>query len=54
LADYVGSENILWATDYPHADGFPDAPNMIKRMGLPPDTLANILAGGAKRYYKLQ
>jgi len=26
---------------------------MIKRMGLPPDTLANILAGGAKRYYNL-
>lgn len=51
LAEYIGSENILWATDYPHADGFPDAPNMIKRMGLPPHTLANVLAGGAKRYY---
>ncbi len=54
LADYLGSENILWATDYPHADGFPDAANLIKRMGLPPQTLANVLAGGAKRYYGLQ
>jgi uncharacterized protein len=54
LAEYIGSENILWATDYPHADGFPDAPNLIKRMGLPPKTLANVLAGGAKRYYNMQ
>jgi predicted TIM-barrel fold metal-dependent hydrolase len=53
LADYLGSDNILWATDYPHADGFPDAANMIKRMGLPPQTLANVLAEGAKRYYGL-
>jgi uncharacterized protein len=53
LAEYIGSDNILWATDYPHADGFPDAANMIKRMGLPPKTLANVLAGGAKRYYNL-
>jgi predicted TIM-barrel fold metal-dependent hydrolase len=53
LAEYLGSDSILWATDYPHADGFPDAANMIKRMGLPPRTLANVLAGGAKRYYNL-
>ncbi len=54
LAEYIGSDNILWATDYPHADGFPDAANMIKRMGLSPKTLANVLAGGAKRYYNIQ
>jgi len=23
LADYIGPHKILWATDYPHADGFP-------------------------------
>jgi len=51
LADYIGSSNILWATDYPHLDGFPDAPKMIRAMGLPEATLANVLAGGAKRYY---
>jgi len=22
LADYIGPEKILWATDYPHPDGF--------------------------------
>jgi predicted TIM-barrel fold metal-dependent hydrolase len=54
LADYIGSDNILWATDYPHLDGFPDAANMIKAMGMPSHTLANVLAGGAKRYYNLQ
>ncbi|HEV8711628.1 MAG TPA: amidohydrolase family protein [Candidatus Binatia bacterium] len=54
LADYLGSDNILWATDYPHLDGFIGAPQMIKAMGLPPQTLANVLAGGAKRYYGLQ
>jgi uncharacterized protein len=26
LAEYIGSDNILLATDYKHADGFPDAP----------------------------
>ena len=51
---YLGSDNILWATDYPHLDGFPGAPNMIKAMGMAPKTLSNVLAGGAKRYYNLQ
>jgi uncharacterized protein len=54
LADYLGSENILWATDYPHLDGFPDAPNLIKQMGLAPQTLKHVLATGAKRYYNRQ
>jgi len=54
LADYIGADNILWATDYPHLDGFWDAPGMTRRMGLPPKTLADVLAGGAKRYYNLQ
>jgi predicted TIM-barrel fold metal-dependent hydrolase len=54
LADYLGSDHILWATDYPHLDGFWNAPGMIRAMGMPPQTLANVLAGGAKRYYGLQ
>lgn len=53
LADYIGSENILWATDYPHLDGFWNAPNMIKKMGMPDATLKNILAQGAKNLYNL-
>lgn len=53
LADYIGSTNILWATDYPHFDGFWGAPGLIKQLGLPPETLANVLAAGAVRYYGL-
>jgi len=27
LADYIGPHKIMWATDYPHSDGFfPGAP----------------------------
>jgi hypothetical protein len=30
LADYIGPHKILWATDYPHSDGFfPGAPKMM-------------------------
>ena len=54
LADYIGADNILWATDYPHFDGFTGAPDMIKAMGLPPVTLAQVLASGAMRYYGLK
>jgi uncharacterized protein len=51
LADYIGSENILWATDYPHVDGYWGAVQMIRDLGLPPQTERNVLSGGAKRYY---
>jgi uncharacterized protein len=54
LADYIGADNILWATDYPHFDGFTGAPQMIKSMGLPQTTLAKVLAGGALRFYDLK
>jgi hypothetical protein len=31
LAEHIGPHKILWATDYPHRDGFsPGAPQMIK------------------------
>jgi hypothetical protein len=46
---------ILWATDYPHADGFfPGTPDLIaKRSGLSAATKREILAGGAMRFYGL-
>src|SRR5678816_4353268 len=35
LADYIGPHKILWATDYPHPDGFfPGAPKMIADLSL--------------------
>jgi hypothetical protein len=56
LADYIGPHKILWATDYPHRDGFfPGAPDMVReRMkGLSPDTQHQIMAGGAMGFYGL-
>ena len=55
LADYIGPHKILWATDYPHPDGFfPGAPKMIAdRPELSAATKREILAGGAMRFYGL-
>jgi predicted TIM-barrel fold metal-dependent hydrolase len=56
LADYIGPENILWATDYPHPDGFfPGAPAMVqeKLAHLPAETRRQVMAGGAMAFYGL-
>jgi uncharacterized protein len=54
LADYLGPTKILWATDYPHSDGFfPGAPKLIQDRPLSPETKAGILAGGAMAFYGL-
>jgi predicted TIM-barrel fold metal-dependent hydrolase len=55
LAEYIGPHKILWATDYPHADGFfPGAPALIaNRSGLSDASKRSILAGGAKAFYGL-
>jgi predicted TIM-barrel fold metal-dependent hydrolase len=55
LADYIGPHKILWATDYPHPDGFfPGAPKLIAgRPELSAETKRQILAGGARGFYKL-
>jgi len=53
LAEHIGPDHILWATDYPHPDGFIDAPGMIRKMGLKPEVLSAIMAAGAKNFYGL-
>ena len=56
LADYIGPNKIMWATDYPHPDGFfPGAPDMIRsRMkGLSEETQHGVMAGGAIGFYGL-
>ena len=56
LADYIGPHKILWATDYPHPDGFfPGAPEMVRQKltGLSENTRQQVMAGGAKGFYKL-
>lgn len=52
-ADYLGLNKLLWATDYPHSDGwFPGAPETIAQK-LPPEYRRQILAQGAIDFYKL-
>jgi uncharacterized protein len=56
LADYVGPNKIMWATDYPHPDGFfPGAPDMVRQRmaGLSPETQHGVLAGGALSFYAM-
>ena len=56
LADYIGPHKILWATDYPHRDGFfPGAPDMVRQrlVGTSPETQHQVLAGGAIGFYGL-
>lgn len=54
LADYIGPHKIMWATDYPHQDGFfPGAPKMMRdRLGsLSSETAHQVMAGGALGFY---
>ena len=56
LVDYVGANKILWATDYPHPDGFfPGAPAMVRKLieGASKETVSQVMAGGAKGFYGL-
>jgi predicted TIM-barrel fold metal-dependent hydrolase len=56
LADYIGPTKIMWATDYPHRDGFfPGAPDMVRERlkGTSPATQHGVLAGGAMGFYGL-
>jgi predicted TIM-barrel fold metal-dependent hydrolase len=57
LADYIGPHKIMWATDYPHRDGFfPGAPRMIldRLEGVSAETRHQVMAGGAMGFYGLQ
>ena len=50
LGDYIGPHKIMWATDYPHQDGFfPRTPEMIRERIAPlsPEAKHQVLAGGA-------
>jgi predicted TIM-barrel fold metal-dependent hydrolase len=53
LVDYIGAERILWATDYPHPDGFfPGAPAQIAAK-LSDENKHKVLAESAKAFYQL-
>lgn len=52
-AELLGENKLLWATDYPHSDGFfPGAPKMIAEQ-LPEIRRRGVLAQGAIDFYKL-
>ena len=54
LADYIGPHKVMWATDYPHQDGFfPDGPKMVRdRLGsLSAEAKHQVMAGGALGFY---
>jgi len=56
LADFIGPHKILWATDYPHPDGFfPGAPQMVRNLlgNASAATQSQIMAGSAKAFYGL-
>jgi hypothetical protein len=47
----------MWATDYPHQDGFfPGAPDMVRERiePLSREAKRQVLAGGAMGFYALQ
>jgi predicted TIM-barrel fold metal-dependent hydrolase len=53
LAECLGPQKILWATDYPYADGFfPGAPAMIAEKLAERDR-RKMLAESAIQFYKL-
>jgi uncharacterized protein len=53
LVDYLGANKILWATDYPHPDGFfPGAPKMIAEK-LPENLRRKVLAESAMQFYAM-
>jgi uncharacterized protein len=53
LVEYLGPTKILWATDYPHVDGFfPGAPAMIAEK-LSKKNQRKVLAESAMQFYNL-
>ena len=56
LAEHIGPHKILWATDYPHPDGFfPGAPDMVRGLlsNASAETKRQIMAGSAMKFYGL-
>ena len=54
--DRIGADNILWANDFPHAEGdWPNSQRVVQEQfsGVPAAAREKILAGNAIRIYKL-
>jgi uncharacterized protein len=56
LLDELGVENVMWGSDYPHADSvFPDSQEYIARQfgGLPDAVRCKVTCGNAGKFYGL-
>jgi predicted TIM-barrel fold metal-dependent hydrolase len=54
VAELVGDDNLMWASDYPHFDcTFPGAVAEVREAKVPPATLAKLLGKNAVRCYGL-
>ena len=56
MAQYIGEDNLMWGSDYPHPDGvWPDSTDVIaKTMGqLSKEVLYKITVGNAVRLYRM-
>jgi predicted TIM-barrel fold metal-dependent hydrolase len=54
LRDRIGVENMLWGSDYPHAEAtFPRSQQFLHRMfeGVPEDDLRKITSGNAAKMF---
>ena len=54
--DIIGVENLLWGSDYPHAEStFPESQRILDEIlvGVPEDEKALIVGGNAARLYNL-
>jgi predicted TIM-barrel fold metal-dependent hydrolase len=53
VVDYLGANHVMWATDFPHLDGwYPGAPKMVADR-LTAEQRAGVLGQSAIEYYKL-
>ena len=55
LRDYVGADNLMWGSDYPHPEStFPRSREIVDRIlvGVPEEEKAKIAGGNAAKLYK--
>ena len=56
VRDQIGVENMIWATDFPHAEtDWPESQNVIEEIfvGVPEDELRKMLSGNVIAYFHL-
>lgn len=54
VADYIGIENILWGTDFPHPDGTPNAKELIESYNFSKENKNKIFSENALNFYGIK